>query len=172
MGYWELRVLNSFCVQVSGNHSKSECQYHSSRPISCHPIKATLHLSAELILSPGHCSPVQGPRVTPQVQFLELFVALGPCHAQGGQLEGSLKGKNRNWIHVSFYPGSGNLSRQHYQLQSGPGTRGVGVLENFIEGTEKFQAPEDKIPGRSLADLSRKSALPSVCFLWHNEWKE
>lgn len=144
MGSSESWILSvSKWVGITQNQSVSIILVAQSHVI---PWKQYCTCQQNLYTHQDTAAQLQGLRVTPQVQVLELFVALGPCHAQGGQLDGSLQGKNRNWVHVSSYPGSGNLPRQHYQLQSGPGTRGVGVLGNFIEGTEKFRAPEAQDP--------------------------
>lgn len=95
------RVLNSSCVQVSENHSKSECQHHSSSPISPYPMKAILCLSAlwdqhSPACFPGAAAQLQGPRMTSQEQVLEQFGAPSPPQAQNGGWERTLKGRNRN----------------------------------------------------------------------------
>lgn len=95
VGSWEHRVPNSPCIQMSGNHSKSECQHHSGSPISYHPMNAILCLSAlceqcSTSLFPGTAAPLQHPRMTSQAQVLRQVGALSPQHAQDGELKGTL----------------------------------------------------------------------------------
>lgn len=67
VGSWEHSVPNSPCIQMSGNHSKSECQHHSGSPISYHPMNAILCLSAlceqySTSLLSWNCSPTPAPQ--------------------------------------------------------------------------------------------------------------
>ena len=108
------RVLNSSCVQVSENHSESECQHHSSSPIAHHPMKAILCLSAlwdqhSPACFPGTAAQLQGPRMTSQEQVLEQFGTPSPPQAQNGGWERTLKGRNRN----RYLPTSARAQRAH-----------------------------------------------------------
>lgn len=79
VGCWKLRVLNSSCVPVSEDHSKSECQHHSSSSVSFHESN-TVPVSRIDTHQAAAAQP-RGPMMTPQAEVPELFEVLGPPHA-------------------------------------------------------------------------------------------
>lgn len=95
VGSWEHRVPNSPCIQMSGNHSKSECQHHSGSPISYHPMNAILCLSAlceqcSTSLLSWNCSPTPAPQDDLPGTSFEASGGTSPPHAQDGELKRTL----------------------------------------------------------------------------------
>lgn len=112
-------------------------------------------------------NPALGPQDNPTGASFGALQGINsiPCTTQrvGENSEGQKQRLNTCQLNTD----SGNLPTQHYQLQSGPGTRGVVVenLRTFQRRHVEVWGPWSMGTQEGAQHLGLKSALPSFSFL-------